>query len=227
MHRIAVAFKSALLTAILAFLVAFVAPLVIGGPGAHQAPLAAFFITPIIFVMTLALTLLWPRLVIVTIVASLLYPAWYYHKMPPRQPDHVLAALNHEERAVVQSRHFDLRVAVDGGRFPEVYRRGLVSDLGQTGLFTEIGRIEEIHLPDLIATVTGSHYGDQEGHRFSLHWTRHPERKVTVDVWHYATMFPLSYARRHHMENERLALEVIRQMDALGAADQATSPAIP
>jgi hypothetical protein len=198
----------------------FLTPLVIGGPGAHQAPLLAFVLTPIIFVVTLALSLVWSRLGLVTIVAILLFPVWYYINRPPRDPRGTLVPLNVEERALVRSRHFELRVAVDGGKAYPIYRANLIDDLGRTGLFTSVAPIEDGRSPDLIATVTGSYYGDKTGHSFSLRWSQQPERSVSVKVWHYASDGPLLYASRHRLLLERLALEVVRQMDALGPSGQ-------
>jgi hypothetical protein len=73
MHRIVDALKWACGAAALAFTVLFLTPLVIGGPGAHQAPVLAFLLTPIIFVATLIFTLVWSRLGLIVIAASLLY----------------------------------------------------------------------------------------------------------------------------------------------------------
>jgi hypothetical protein len=224
MHRVVVALKWACGAAILAFLMLFATPLVIGGPGAHQAPLLAFMLAPIVFLGTLVLALIWPRLALIPIVASLLYPAWYYDRMPPRDPQATLVALGAHERALVQSRHFDLHVAVDGGKFPPIYRANLIDDLGRTGLFTSVSAAGNARAADLIATVTGSYYGDKTGHSFSLAWPQQPQRSVTVKVWHYASDGPLLYASRHRLQVERLALEVVRQMDALGPR-AATSPA--
>ena len=225
MHRIAVALKWAFGAATLAFMVMFLTPLVISGPGAHQAPLVAFLLTPIIFVITLALTLVWSRLGLVTIVTSLLFPAWYYINRPPRDPRGTLVPLNVEERALVHSRHFELWVAVDGGKSYPIYRANLIDDLGRTGLFTSVASIEDTRSPDLIATVTGSYYGDKTGHSFSLRWPQQPERSVSVKVWQYASDGPLLYASRHRLQVERLALEVIRQMDTLGPSGQTRSTA--
>lgn len=220
MRRITVALMWAFGAATLAFIVLFVTPLAIGGPGAHQAPLLAFFLPPIIFVVTLLLALVWSRLGLITVVASLLYPAWYYVQMPPLDPQGRLVPLSAEEQALVQSRHFDARVAVDGGRSSPIYRANLIEDLGRTGLFTEVGAMEGASSADLIATVTGSYYGDKTGHSFSLRWAQKPERSVSVKVWHYASDGPLLYASRHRLQVERLALEVVRQMDALGPSGE-------
>jgi hypothetical protein len=225
MHRISVAFKWASRVATLALVVTFLTPLVIGGPGAHQAPLLAIILTPIVFVVTLVLALVWFRLALITVVASLLYPAWYYVHMPPRERQDTLVPLNTNERDLVQSRHFEARVAVDGGKFPPIYRANLIADLGRTGLFTTVGATDDTSSADLIATVTGSYYGDKTGHSFLLRWRQQPERSVKVKVWHYASDGPLLYASRHRLQVERLALEVVRQMDALGPSGQSRSPA--
>ena len=225
MQRITVALKWACRAAALAFMVVFLTPLVIGGPGAHQAPLLAIIITPIVFLVTLILALVWHRLALITIVTSLLYPAWYYVNMPPREARGTLVPLNAEERALVQSRHFEVRVAVDGGKFPPIYRANLIDDLGRTGLFTAVGAMDDTHSADLIATVTGSYYGDKTGHSFTLRWPQQPERSVRVKMWHYASDGPLLYVSRHRLKVERLALEVVRQMDALGPSEQSGSPA--
>lgn len=225
MHRIVTALKWACGAAALAFMILFLTPLVIGGPGAHQGPLLAFILTPIIFVATLLLTLVWPRLGLIVIAASLLYPVWYYVNMPPRDPRGTLVPLNAQEQALVRPRHFEARVAVDGGGFPPIYRAGLIEDLGRTGLFTSVASSEDTPSPDLFATVTGSYYGDKEGYSFSLRWSRQPERSVSVEVWHYAGDGPFLYASRHRLQVERLALEVVRQMDALGPSAATKSPA--
>jgi hypothetical protein len=225
MHRIGVALKWACGAAALAFMVLFLTPLVIGGPGAHQAPLLAFVLTPIIFVATLLCTLVWSRLGLIAIVASLLYPAWYYVQMPPRERQSTLGPLNADEQALVRSRHFEARVAVDGGRFPPIYRANLIEDLGRTRLFSAVSAMEDAPSADLMATVTGSYYGDKTGHSFSLRWPQQPERSVSVKVWHYASDGPFLYASRHRLQVERLALEVVRQMDALGRSNETKSPA--
>ena len=216
MHRLVDALKWACGAAALAFMVLFLTPLVIGGPGAHQAPLLAFLLTPFIFVATLLLTLVWSRLGLIVIAASLLYPAWYYVQVPPRARQATLVPLNAEEQALVRSRHFEARVAVDGGRFPPIYRANLIEDLGRTRLFSAVDAVEDASSANLIATVTGSYYGDKTGHSFSLRWPQQPERSVSVKVWHYASDGPFLYASRHRLQVERLALEVVRQMDALG-----------
>lgn len=225
MHRLGVALKWAFGTATLAFLVMFLTPLVIGGPGAHQDPLLAFILTPLVFVITLVLTLVWSRLGLITIVAILLFPAWYYVGMSPRDPQGALVPLNAKERALIQSRHFELRVAVDGGTAPPIYRASLIDDLGRTGLFTTVGAIEDTRSADLIATVTGIYYGDKTGHSFSLRWPQLPGRSVRVEMWHYAGFRPFLEASRHRLQVDRLALEVVRQMDALGPPGQTKSPA--
>ena len=222
MHRVVDALKWACSAAALAFLVLFLTPLVMGGPGAHQAPLLAFFLAPIIFVATLLLTLVWSRLGLIVIAASLLYPAWYYTQRPTRAREATLMPLNDEEQALVRSRHFEARVAVDGGRFPPIYRANLIEDLGRTRLFSAVDAVEAAPSADLIATVTGSYYGDKTGHSFSLRWPQQPERGVNVKVWYYASDGPLLYASRHRLQVERLALEVVRQMDALGPSPATT-----
>jgi hypothetical protein len=224
-HRISVALMWACGAATFAFMIMFLTPLVIGGPGAHQGPLLAFLLTPIIFVVTLILALVWSRLGLIAIAASLLYPAWYSAQRPPREAQGSLVPLNAEEQALLQSRHFEARVAVDGGKSPPIYRANLVDDLGRTGLFSAVGVIEDARSADLIATVTGSYYGDKTGHSFSLRWSKRPERSVSVKVWHYASDGPLVYASRHRLQVQRLALEVVRQMDALGPLGETTLPA--
>jgi len=225
MRRIAAALTWSLGAAAFAFLVVFVTPLVVGGPGAHQAPLLAFLLAPAVFVITLALALIRPRLGLVVIAATLLFPGWYYVNMPPRDPRGTLLPLTADERALVRSRHFELRVGVDRGKSYPIYQANLIDDLGRTGLFTSVASIENAGSPDLIATVTGSYYGDKAGHSFSLRWPREPERRVGVKVWHYASDGPFLYESRHRLLVERLAVEVVRQLDALGPSGPAASPA--
>jgi hypothetical protein len=214
---IGVALRWAFFSTLLAFSAMFFTPLIIGGPGGSLTPVFAIVLTPIIFVITLVLTLARPRLGIITVIASLLFPVWYYIKTPQLLPEGKLRPLNTEERALIKSRRFQLRVAVDAGRYPPVYRESLLKDLGETGLFTEVGPIENSRSPDLIATVTGQYYGDTTGDSFSLHWARQPERKVNVKLWYYVRLsLDTLRGRTRRLELERLALEVVRQMDALG-----------
>jgi hypothetical protein len=180
-----VAFRWAFLTTLLAFAVMFFTPLVIGG--SSTGPLFAIIYAPAIFVITLILALISPRLGIVTIVASLLFPVWYYVQTPHQRPEGTLVPLTTEERALIRSRHFALHVGVDAGRvppIPPIYRDNLIRDLVRTGLFDEVGSVEATRSADLIATVTGTYWGDTTGHSFSLSWTKEPERKVNVNVWH-------------------------------------------
>ena len=216
MHRIMVALKWAGGAATFGFIVMFITPLAIGGPGAHQGPLLAFFLTPIVFVVTLILALIWPRLGLITFIASLMYPVWYYVQMPPRDPNGRLVSLSADEQALVRSRHFDARVAVDGGKIPPIYRAKLIEDLGRTGLFSAVAAIEDAPRADLIAIVTGTYYGDKLGHSFSLRWSREPQRSVSVEMWHYAGEGPWLVESAHRLGVERLAIEVIHQMDILG-----------
>jgi hypothetical protein len=225
MHRLAVALKWACGAAAFAFMVMFLTPLAIGGPGAHQGPLLAFVLAPVIFVVTLILALARPRLGLIAIVASLLYPAWYFVQRPPRESQGAPVSLNGEEQALVRSRHFEAQVAVDRGKFPPIYRANLIDDLGRTGLFSGVGAIEDARSPNLIATVTGIYYRDKTGHSFSLRWSQQPERSVSVKMWQYASDGPLLYASRHRLQVQRLALEVVRQMDALGPSGETTPSA--
>ena len=80
MNRIMIALMWAFVGAIFAFMFMFITPLAIGGPGAHQGPLLAFFLTPNVFVVTLILALIWPRLGLITFVASLLYEVAPIHR---------------------------------------------------------------------------------------------------------------------------------------------------
>jgi hypothetical protein len=128
--------------------------------------MVAFLLTPIVFVVTLVIALVWSRLGLIAIVASLPYPAWYYAHTPPRDPQHALVPLNAEERALIRSRRFDVQVGVDGGTFPPIYRTRLIDDLGRTGLFTAVAAARDTQSADLIASVTGTYYGDKAGHSF-------------------------------------------------------------
>jgi hypothetical protein len=225
MRRLRVALTWASRIAAFAFVVMFVTPLVRGGSGASLSPVIAFIVTPIIFVVTLALALVWPRLGLIVVVATLLYPAWYYANTPPPDPRGALVPLDAEQRDLVHRRHFELRVAVDGGRLPPIYRTNLINDLNETRLFTLVGELDNSGSADLIALVTGTYYGDKEGHKFSLWWPQQPDHRVIVNVWNNAGVRPFLYASRHRLQVERLAWEVIRQIDALGPSGQATTPA--
>jgi hypothetical protein len=223
MRRITVALMWACGAAALAFAAAFFTPLIVGGPGAHQAPLIAFVLAPAIFVFGLILALVSPRLGLVAVAVGALYPAWYVMQAPPRDPDRALVSLTPEERSLIRSRHYQAAVAVDGAKFPPIYRANLIEDLGRTDLFTSVAAIEQTAAADLIASVTGSYYGDKTGHSFSLRWARRPERTVSVKVWYYASDGPFLYFSRHRLQVERLALEIIRQMDTLGPPESAAN----
>jgi hypothetical protein len=93
-------------------------------------------------------------------------------------------------------------------------RRVLQASAGGLSVWT-MTPVEETPSAELIAIVTGSYYGDKTGHSFSLRRSQHPDRSVSIKVWYYASDGPFFYASRHRLQVERLALEVIRQMDAL------------
>src|SRR3989442_1174108 len=102
MHRLTTALRSAFLAALLAFIIAFSTPLLIGGPGAHQGPLLAFILAPIVFCAAFVLALIWPPLGKVVAVLTLAYPVWYYLQVPTDKGPR-LVPLSTEERELLQS----------------------------------------------------------------------------------------------------------------------------
>ena len=223
MSRFTAALRWAFWTALLLFSIAFSTPLIIGGPGASLAPVFAFLLAPVVFCFAFVLALIQPRLgkimLLVTLALGTLAIPWYWLEMPKGKAP-TLLPLTIEERELLHSTRFDLRVAVTKGRFPEVYQRKLVVELNEMGIFKEVGRVGDVDSPDLIATPLGQYYGDQEGERFSLQLSAHPEQKLKVEVkvWRYIWGIPSMLSDRYPGRTryrERLAIEVIRKVDEL------------
>ena len=138
-----------------AFLVAFLTPLFLGGPGSHQGPLAAFVVGPSAFLVGtfVALVVQLRRLSTLTtggraahvvLVLLLLVPSWYaapvlwqFAQWLPEATAGTSRAermalvppLSEEERQLRGAVTFDVAVAVSRGRFPVAYERSLISDL--------------------------------------------------------------------------------------------------
>ena len=228
-------------TSAVVFAIAFIGPLMIGGPGAHQAPLGAFLFTPAAFPLvllvatviqfrragrlggaghaaygiTLALMLV-PAVMAFRFLATLNFTidtAGYSHK---ERFLHA-AALTDDERRSRDSAHFDLRVRVENPRFPPVYTGVLVTDLAATGLFGAVDERVTPETADLVATVTGSYYGDEQGLSFALRRADRPAGEVQIKVYYtVGGIFTPMSDRRQYLD--RLAVEVIRAVEALQAA---------
>jgi hypothetical protein len=225
-------------TSLTVFAVAFIGPLLMGGPGAHQGPLGAFYFAPIAFrivlpigyilqyrraldldgagkatyLVVLALILLQavsPARIIAALDLSIDLAGYSREERLQHAP-----ALNEQERSLRESTQLDLRVGVQNLRFPPVYTNKLVSDLDETGLFQVVKELAQMEDVDLVATVTGTYWGDKNGQRFTLRWAKDGSAEEEVRVY-YTIGGIMSGAKDRRQYIDRLAIEVIQAVRAL------------
>ena len=199
--------------AFLVFILAFVGPLVIGGPGAHQAPLAAFFYAPGVFFLAFVITLvvqirkalrlniggkiayfvvlalfLVPTVNIVGIVSGVDPVTWVrnadFKAYSKSERLKYIPPLTEEERRLLQTTHFSIRIGVVNPKFPAVYTRSLVDDLKKTGLFDDVAALDQMEKVDLITTLKGTYYGDKQGQSFTLQPPDGPGKEVSIKVFY-------------------------------------------
>jgi hypothetical protein len=225
------------------FVLAFIGPLMVGGPGAHQAPLAAFLFAPVAFPLVLLVVyvlqyrralrlsgagksgyavvlvlLLIPAVSAARFLASLDLPVDTARYGRQERFRHA-APMTDDERRLRESTHFDLRVRVENPRFPPVYTGVLVTDLAATGLFRVVDARVTPETADLVATVTGSYYGDKQGLSFTLRRADGQANELQLKVYYIVGgIFSQLSDRRQYLD--RLAVEVIRAVQTL----QATTP---
>ena len=221
------------------FAVAFIGPMLIGG-----SPLGAFLLGPTAFppALLIAAVLQYRRALRLGGAAKAAYAIVLGLLLVPAVPAarslatldlsidtaaHTRATrllhaapMTADERQVRESTHFDLHVRVENPRFPPVYTGVLVTDLATTGLFRIVDDGGAPDTADLVATVTGSYYGDKAGLSFTL--GRADGRSSPVQLKVYYTVggvFTAIGDRRQYLD--RLAVEVIRAVETLqaGAAD--------
>jgi hypothetical protein len=93
----------------------------------------------------------------------------------------------------------------------------LVTGLASTGLFRTVDERVTPENADLVATVTGSYYGDRQGLSFALRRADRPVGEVQIKVYYnVGGIFTQMSGRRQYLD--RLAMEVIRAVETLQAA---------
>ncbi len=217
------------------FVLAFVGPLLIGGPGAHQAPLAAFFYAPGVFFLAFVVALvvqvraalrlniggkiayfvllvlfLVPTVNIVGVVSGIVPVGWVrnadFKAYSKSERLKHIPPLSEEERRLLQSSHFNIRIGVVNPKFPAVYTRSLVDDLKKTGLFDEVAALDQMGKVDLIATVKGTYYGDKEGQRFTLQPADGPGKEVSIKVFYILGGLLASGEQQQYLDRLSVAL---------------------
>ena len=200
-------------SAVLVFILAFTVPLMIGGPGAHQAPLAAFLYAPAVFfaVFVIALVVqvrrtlrlnIGGKIAYLVLLALLLIPTarivTIFGEINPlnwiRNTDFKaygkserlkhIPTLTDDERRLLQSAHFNIRIGVVDHSYPDVYTRSLIDDLKKTGLFDEVAEFSQTGKADLIATLKGTYYGDKRGQSFTLQPPDGPGKESSTKIFY-------------------------------------------
>ena len=231
-------------TSAVVFVVTFIGPLIIGGPGAHQGPLGAFILAPMAFPLVLLLAYLLQyrralrlagagKAAYAVVFVILLVPAVSATRFLARlhlsidtagysRKERLLhaAAITDDERRLRDSTHFDFGVRVENPRFPPVYTGVLVTDLTATRLFRAVDERMTMENAKLVASVTGSYYGDRQGLSFTLRRTDGQAAPVQLKVFYtVGGIFSQMGDRRQYLD--RLAVELIRAVRTLGLG---TSP---
>ena len=223
------------------FVVALIGPAMLGGPGSHQAFILAFLLAPAAFPLVLlaAIALQYRRagrfgavgraayaialaVMLVPAAMSVYFVASFDIKldfagMSREERFRNAAALTEEERRLRESTHFDLRVRVENPRFPPVYTGVLVTDLASTGLFRTVNESTSPETADLVASVTGSYYGDKQGASFTLRRADGKGGAIQLKVYYIVGGFGARLVD-HPQYLDRLAVETIRAVETLQAA---------
>lgn len=212
-ERLLMAWGWAALTGGLGFLLLLTAPLMIGGPGAHQAPLLAFMQLPISFGLSLLVVAILPKagalLLAAMLTAGSLYCFnLYQHQQQVMQEYRADFALQHAEQPLLQVPPFALSVAVQAGDQPAVYQQHLISELRNHRWFSRVAALGEIERPDLVATVTGSYYGDRSGQSFRLAWHDLPAFSQPVKAWRWL-------GDTSGLYEQRLTVELVQAVQTL------------
>jgi hypothetical protein len=226
--------------------VGFLTPIILGGQGSHQSPLAGILLAPAGFMIGATLGGLagiqrarglpaWAKIVYglaLVVLAERTFAAVQFSgpilvKLATApiasQADRMrfAAPLTEAERALLERTHFTLTLGVANPKFEPVYTDSLIADFVQTGLFDHVTREGRTRAADLVATMRGKYYGDKLGQYFTLSPANEPGRGIDVKV-HYTTggIFAAVGDRRQYLD--RLAVETIKAANAL-----AVRPAAP
>ena len=143
------------------------------------------------------------------------------------------APLTYLERQLLGAPRSQLRVAVGDPNASPAFTDGLIRDLEATGLFSHVGEYEECEHADVMATIKGTYWGQEEGQNFIIHLPDNPGDGVEIDVhylfgaaspWNSRKSERRQYVRRLSVELIK-ALEVILDQDKSLFADPiAVSP---
>ena len=229
--------------AVLVFILAFLGPIIIGGPGAHQAPLAAFILAPVTFPLAFVITLLIQirralrlsiggKFAYFVLLALFLIPTThvvrFFSEMDFRSIDFKaytraerlkhIPPLTKDERLLLQSTHFNIRVGVvNPGSLP-VYTRSFIDDLRKTGLFDDVAEFAQMDRADMIATGKKSFYSDKYGKIFTLQPPDGPGKEVRIEIY-YTLGGLMGYGERKQYL-DRLSVKLINTVQELSNRDQ-------
>ena len=229
--------------AVLVFFLAFFGPIIIGGPGAHQAPLAAFIFAPATFFLAFVIVLLIQirhalrlsiggKFAYFVLLALLLIPTTHvvriFSEMDFRSIDFKaytraerlkhIPPLTKDERLLLQSTHFNIRVGVVYPGVPPGYTRSLIDDLMKTGLFDNVAEFAQMDRADMIATGKKSFYSDKYGKIFTLQPPDGPGKEVRIEIY-YTLGGLMGYGERKQYL-DRLSVKLINTVQELLNRDQ-------
>ncbi len=225
------------------FILAFFGPLLIGGPGAHQGPLGAFIYAPATFflVFVIASLIQIRRALRLSIGGKFAYFGLLALFLIPTarivgfisEIDFVksvrnidlksyskserlkhIPPLTDDERRLLRSTHFNIRVGVVNPSAPVVYTRSLIRDLKKTGLFDEVAEFGQMGKADLIATLTGGYYGDKAGQSFTLKPPGGPGKEISIRIY-YTLGGLLSGGGEQNQYLDRLSVALINAVPEL------------
>jgi hypothetical protein len=234
--------------AVVAFVLAFFVPLLVGGPGAHQGPLGAFIYAPMIFLLALEIALLIQfrramslstvgKLSYVCLLILLLIPVLNTESMysglgllqsfksidtedytSDKRLEHV-PPLTSDEQRLLEATHFTKRISIVNPNFPPAYTRSLINDIKKTGLFDEVVEFDRLGNDDFIATIKGTYWGDKEGQSFTLHQPANTTNTAHIKVY-YTLGGIISKRKERKQYIDRLSIEIIQAIEELSTSSK-------
>jgi hypothetical protein len=94
--------------------------------------------------------------------------------------------LTDEESMLLHSTNLNLRIGVVSRTDSAYAINGFITDLEKTCLFEQIGELDQLENPDIIATISGWSYGPRMGKTFVLHLPDYPDNRVFITVFYYS-----------------------------------------
>jgi hypothetical protein len=126
--------------------------------------------------------------------------------------------LTKDERLLLQSTRFNIRVGVVYPGVPPGYTRSLIDDLMKTGLFDNVAEFAQMDRADMIATGKKSFYSDKYGKIFTLQPPDGPGKEVRIEIY-YTLGGLMGYGERKQYL-DRLSVKLINTVQELSNRDQ-------